>query len=192
MIKEKIIKLEIGCGKTKHPGYLGLDKVKLDGVDIVCDLEKERIPLEDSTVDEIYSRYFFEHIADLTGLMEEIWRVSKNGAKIIIGVPYFNSVGAYKDPTHKRFFTYETFDYFTETKKLPSYYSDGKFKIIKKEILFYPVRSNFYGKIRFVHMIPIQIIANLFPYLYEHSFLKLFSASDLYVELEVIKKKTNE
>lgn len=186
----KKLKLDIGCGIIKQAGYLGLDKIKLPSVDIVCDLEKEKIPLSDNTVDEIYSRYFFEHVTDLVKLMEEIWRVSKNGSKMTIGVPYFNSIGAYKDPTHKRFFTYETFDYFTDTKKLPAYYCNAKFIIIKKKILFYPFASNFYGKIRFLHLMPIQFIANLFPYFYEHSFLKLFSARDLFVELEVIKKTT--
>jgi len=181
------IKLDIGCGKWKKPGFTGVDIVKLDGVDIVCNLEKEKLPLEDNSVNEIYTRYFLEHVSDLIKVMEELWRVCGSGAKIVAGVPYYNSIGAFKDPTHKRFFTYETFDYFTATKKLPNYYSDVKFKIIKKKILFYPVSSNIYGKIRFLHLMPLQLIANVFPYLYEHSFLKLFSARDIYVELEVIK-----
>ncbi len=45
-----------------------------------------------------------------------------------------------------------------------------------------------YGKIRFLHMLPFQLIADFFPYFYEHSLFKLFVARDLYVELKVIKK----
>lgn len=182
------MKLDIGCGKNKKDGFTGLDRVRMTGVDIICDLDKERIPLEDNSVEEVYSMHFMEHVSDLLSVMEEVWRVCKDGAKIVIAVPYFTSVGAFRDPTHKQFFTFETFDHFTNTKKLPSYYSNAKFEIIKKRLLFYPSNSNNYGKIRFLHMLPFQFIANLFPYFYEHSLLKLFSASDLYVELKVIKK----
>jgi len=182
------MKLNLGCGNKKKTGFKGVDKVKLPAVDFVCDIEREKIPVKDNSVSEVYSRYFFEHVDDLISLMEEVWRVSEDGAKLTVIVPYFKSIGAFKDPTHKRFFTYETFDYFTDTKKLPSYYSDKKFKIIKKIFLFYPGESNFFGKIRFLHMMPFQLLANLFPYFYEHSFLGLFSARDIYVEMKVIKK----
>jgi ubiquinone/menaquinone biosynthesis C-methylase UbiE len=181
------MKLDIGCGKNKKMGFIGLDKVKLPGVDIVCDLDKEKIPLQDNSIEEVFSMHFMEHTADLLFVMEEVWRICKNEAKITIAVPYFTSVGAFRDPTHKRFFAYETFDHFTNTKKLPSFYSKVKFKIIKKKILFYPANSNIYGKIRFIHMIPFQLLANMFPYFYEHSFFKLFSGRDLYIELKVIK-----
>ena len=182
------MKLDIGCGKNKKFGFAGLDRVKMDGVDIVCNLDNERIPLGDNSVDEIFFFLFMEHVSDLLVVMTEVWRVCKNGAKITIAVPYFTSVGAFRDPTHKQFFTYETFDHFTNTKKLPSFYSEAKFRIVKKRILFYPSNSNIYGKIRFLHMMPFQLIADIFPYFYEHSLLKLFAARDLYVELEAIKK----
>lgn len=181
------MKIDIGCGKNKKEGFIGLDRVPMPGVDIVCDLDKEKIPMDDNSVEEIYTMHFVEHIDNLMGLIEELWRVSKKGTKITIAVPYFTSVGAFRDPTHKRFFTYETFDHFTDTKKFPSFYSSARFSIVKKKILFYPSDSNFYGKIRFIHMMPFQLIANIFPYFYEHSLLKIFSVRDLYVELKVIK-----
>lgn len=181
------LKIDIGCGKNKKSGFIGLDRVEMSGVDIVCDFDKEKIPLEDNSVNEVHSMHSMEHISDMLFIMEELWRVCEDKAKITIYVPYFTSVGAFRDPTHKRFFTYETFDHFTDTEKLPTFYSGAKFKIIKKQILFYPGNSNIYGKIRFLHMMPFQWIANLLPYFYEHSFLKLFSARDLHVELEVIK-----
>lgn len=187
-IEQKKIKLDLGCGNKKRAGFMGLDKIKLAGVDIVCDLDKENIPLDDNSVEEIQTRHFMEHTSDLVKVMDELWRVSCDKGKIIIVVPYYNSLGAFRDPTHRRFFTYETFDYFTETERCPSFYTEKKFKINKKKILFYPENSNIFGRIRFFHLTLLQIVANLFPYLYEHSFLKLFSARDLYVELEADKK----
>ena len=181
------LKIDLGCGDNKRKDFIGVDKVDLQGVDIVCDIDKGSLPLDDNSVEEIFSMHFMEHVDDVVAVMEELWRVSKNGARIVIAVPYFTSVGAFRDPTHKHFFTYETFDYFTDSNRVPTFYSKAKFKIVKKRILFYPSNSNFYGKLRFAHMLPFQFIANLFPYFYEHSLLKLFSPRDLYVELEVIK-----
>ena len=181
------MKLDLGCGQSKKQGFLGLDKIRMPGVDIVCDLENEKIPLNDDSVEEIHSMHFLEHTSDLVRVMEEMWRISKNGAKISISVPYFNSIGAFRDPTHKRFFTYDTFDYFTNTKSFPSFYSDSRFKIVKKKILFYPSNSNTYGVIFKSYALPFQVFVNFLPHLYESSFLKVFPANDLYVELQVIK-----
>ncbi len=187
MENKTCLKIDLGCGNNKKEGFVGIDKIDLRGVDIVCDVDKEKLPLNSNLVEEVFSMHFMEHVNDIIGVMEELWRVSKNGAKIIIAVPYYTSVGAFRDPTHKHFFTYETFDYFTDNGNFPTFYSKAKFRITKKRILFYPSNSNFYGKIRFIHMLPFQFLANLFPYFYEHSLLKLFSPRDLYVELRVIK-----
>ncbi len=182
------MKLDIGCGKNKRAGFIGLDRVRMPGVDVVCDLDKGNIPLADNSVEEVYSMHFMEHVFDLLFVMGEVWRVCTHGAKVTIAVPYFTSVGAFRDPTHRQFFTFETFDHFTDTKTLPSFYSEARFRIVQRNLLFYPSNSNLYGQVRFAHMIPFQLIANMFPYFYEHSLLKLFSPRDLYVELRALKK----
>ncbi len=181
------MKIDLGCGLQKKAGFTGVDKIDLPGVDIVCDVDTQKLPLKDSSVSEVYSMHFMEHVSDLVAVMEELWRVCQKDAKITIAVPYFTSVGAFRDPTHKHFFAYETFDHFTNSAKVPAFYSEAKFSITQKRILFYPSNSNFYGKIRFLHMMPFQILADIFPYFYEHSLFKLFAARDLYVELRVVK-----
>jgi hypothetical protein len=45
--------------------------------------------------------------------MQEIYRICRPGASVILRVPYYTSIGAFKDPTHKSFFTEETFKYFS-------------------------------------------------------------------------------
>ena len=37
-------------------------------------------------------------------VMEEIWRISRNNAKVIIRVPYWNSSDCITDPTHRKQF----------------------------------------------------------------------------------------
>jgi len=108
--------LDLGCGNKKHDSSIGLDIVKLKGVNIICDLNK-RIPLKDNSVDGIYTSHFLEHCNDFIFMMEEIWRICKPKGKITIIVPYFASTLAYQDPTHNQFFTEFTFDYFTKDPK---------------------------------------------------------------------------
>lgn len=37
--------LDVGCGRRKVPGTLGLDNVRLPGVDLVADLARDGLPL---------------------------------------------------------------------------------------------------------------------------------------------------
>lgn len=47
-------------------------------------------------------------------VMDELWRITKNGAKIIIRTPSFNNADSYRDPTHIHHFTLNSFDYWDE------------------------------------------------------------------------------
>ena len=102
--------IELGCGGNKNPGFKGLDKRPGPGVDIVCDLE-EGIPLPDNSVDLVSASHILEHITNIMGLMDEIYRVCKPNASIAICVPHYKSIGAWQDPTHVRPFTEYTFFY---------------------------------------------------------------------------------
>ena len=42
-------KLDIGCGRGKPDGYIGIDMLDFDGVDIVWNLENFPWPLEDNS-----------------------------------------------------------------------------------------------------------------------------------------------
>jgi len=125
--------LDLGCGKRKVPGAIGVDRVKVDGVDIVHDLTKFPYPFEDESVDKIYCRHILEHfdVDTRNRAIGELYRILKTRGELEIRVPHAFCIGAYKDPTHKSFFTFETMVYFT-TGHFFSYYSKIRFEIIKK------------------------------------------------------------
>ena len=56
------IKLDIGCGGNKQPGFVGLDVRKLPGVDIVQDIEKFPWPLPNESVSFAMASHVLEHI----------------------------------------------------------------------------------------------------------------------------------
>lgn len=132
--------IDLGGGKRKYPNSVGIDIVKLEGVDIVADLNKG-IPLKDDSIDMLVSFHFLEHATDLIHIIEEIHRVVKPNGVIIIRVPYFNCFDAFTDPTHKNFFTERAFDYFSDEMYF-NYYSKAKFKILKKELILNPALRN--------------------------------------------------
>jgi hypothetical protein len=82
------LRLDLGCGSAKRPGYVGLDHVEGPGVDHVLDLTTERLPFDDDSVCEIYSAHFFEHVQKPDHLLSEIGRVCREGAGIEIWTPY--------------------------------------------------------------------------------------------------------
>jgi predicted SAM-dependent methyltransferase len=109
--------LDIGCGAHKQPGTVGIDRRPVKGVDVVCDFERG-LPFRDGTVAAAFSIHSIEHMRDLVTFMEELYRVCAAGARITIKTPYYTSRKAFVDPTHVRFMTEESFEYF----KHPNYY----------------------------------------------------------------------
>jgi len=144
---DKPIILELGCGKTKEDGRIGIDKLDLSNVDIVADIENGLPFLPDNSVDEIHSKSLFEHIDNFENLMKEIVRVLKKGGKACLFVPHFSNPYYYSDYTHKRFFGLYTFHYFVEekyqlTRKVPNFYTDIRIKIISQRLIFFsPFKS---------------------------------------------------
>ena len=53
-MEEKIIKLDIGCGPNKKPGFIGVDILPLKGVDVIASVVD--LQFEDNYADEIRTR----------------------------------------------------------------------------------------------------------------------------------------
>lgn len=170
-----MIKLNLGCGKDIKDGYVNLDSVKLPGVDIIFDINKPHLPFKDNTFEEIYCSHVLEHVNDLAKTMKELKRISKSGGKIIIRVPHFSCGVSYRDPTHKRLFSYFTFDYFEKGE-----YNLTRFKIIKRRLNFTRLSFTFLNYI-------FNPIVNINPAIYERFFCWMLPVSEVLIELTVVK-----
>lgn len=136
----KIILLDLGCGMAKRHGHIGIDRLTLPGVDVVCDLER-KLPFADNSIDKVYSKSLLEHIEHFIPLMSEIYRILKPTGTFQVIVPHFSSPLGHSDFTHKRFFGYYSFDYFVPEKmqigrRVPDFYTDFKFRILEKKLRF--------------------------------------------------------
>lgn len=96
------MKLDIGCGKNKKEGFVGVDQYAMEGVDVVLDL-RGAWPWETDSVDEAHSSHFIEHLTapERVHFFNELHRVLKPGAKALIITPHWASNRAYGDPTHQ-------------------------------------------------------------------------------------------
>lgn len=106
------VKLNLACGQRKMDGYVNVDIVPGDAVDMVVDLETFPWPWEDNSIDEIDCHHYVEHTKDLIAFMNELHRILKPGCKANISAPYYTSMRAFQDPTHRRSICEATFLYF--------------------------------------------------------------------------------
>lgn len=117
LLKDKSgIRLDIGCGANKNPGFVGIDMLELPGVDIVWDLEEFPWPLPDNSVLTATASHVLEHINPHKGVflkfMDEVWRVMKPGGQFAFVVPHADSHGYAQDPTHVNMINETTCHYF--------------------------------------------------------------------------------
>lgn len=173
-------KLNVGCGTEIKEGYVNLDFVKQPGVDVVHDMNKFPWPFKDNTFDEVYGSHIFEHVEDLIKTMKEIHRISKKGALLRLRGPHFSCGVSYRDPTHKRMFSYFTFDYFCKQRDYYKRREDGLFKVKYRKLNFTRFAFTFLNKI-------FNPLINANPEIYERFFCWILPTSELQCELEIIK-----
>ena len=112
------MRLNLGSGSRPVHGYVNVDIADIPGVDVVYDLDVTPWPWEDGTVLEIVGQDIFEHVANPVGFMMQAHRVLKEGGSLLLKVPHFRHQDAFTDPTHRRFCTEHTWDYWIEGTQL--------------------------------------------------------------------------
>jgi len=86
LLGQKNLCVDLGCYRSKTPGYVGFDCAPGADADFFCDLN-DGIPLEDECCASVVAGHFLEHVADPEFMAHEIWRVCQDGAKVRINVP---------------------------------------------------------------------------------------------------------
>lgn len=119
-----LVRLNIGAGVSFIPGFVNIDIT--DRGDICLDLNRERLPFEDNSVDLIFTNHTIEHLDGYLHAIGEIHRVLKHGGELLVGVPYvtlteFNLV----NPYHKQHFNEFSFDFFDPERLLGSAAESG-------------------------------------------------------------------
>jgi len=142
--------LVLGCGLKRVPHAIHLDINQEVNPDVLWDLTMYPWPFEDSRFKSVIAEHILEHLwkqGDVEGyfrLFREIWRICKNGARVICEMPYGMNSLAFCDPGHISFWVPGLFQFLSkkvykkarETKNMMTQYSiDFDFNINKRILI---------------------------------------------------------
>jgi ubiquinone/menaquinone biosynthesis C-methylase UbiE len=97
------MKINIGAGDVKLEGFVTLDYDEISNPDYQLDIEKDKFPFEDNTVETVVAHHILEHLGEgYFHCLKEIYRVCKHGAIVDIRVPHPRHDSFLADPTHRR------------------------------------------------------------------------------------------
>ena len=120
------MKINIGAGDVKREDYISIDYDQNSNPDYALDLEKDRLPFADNTVDSVMAHHILEHLGEgYFHCLQELYRVCKHGAIIDIRVPHPKHDSFIADPTHRRPITVMGLQLFS--KKLNKLFREQKY-----------------------------------------------------------------
>jgi SAM-dependent methyltransferase len=133
--RKKGIQLDVGCSSHKQEGWVGMDRRKCEGVDIVHDLEVIPYPLPDHVCTQILCSHVMEHLNPKlhVDIMDEFWRIMKPGGMLWLSMPYPNSRGHWQDPTHIKPWNEVTPTYFDPTQPMFQVYQPRPWQIVSNQ-----------------------------------------------------------
>ena len=166
--------LDLGCGKKKRQGAIGVDYSDRHDADIIHDLNVFPYPFDDDSIDQVYLDNVLEHLDDPMAVMAEVHRISKKGARIKVIVPYFRSVWAFIDPTHRHFFTVDSFAFYDPEHLICQRYDYVKTRFKVEAVIF----NESLPTSRWIKKI-ITKLANKWPHKYEYYFSHFFPLDDI-------------
>lgn len=109
-IKKRV--LELGCGRVKTPGAIGVDSnLDATAADAICDLNRP-FPFADNSFDEVRAIHVVEHLHDLMNALAEIHRVTRPGGTVYLITPHYTDHISWCDPTHRWHLSTFSFRYF--------------------------------------------------------------------------------
>ena len=170
--------LDLGCGQNKFRGSVGVDYAGNSAADVQHDLDQYPYPLQVSSFDVILLRNVIEHVHNVVGLMEEVHRLGRPDADVVITTPHFSSLYSYQDPTHIRHLALDSMDYFTSDTRHSNFYTNCRFRIVAKGLDFgrsFPLSNVARG------------LAAMSMRKYEKHFAFIFPANSLWFHLQVLK-----
>ena len=124
--------LHLGSGESPLEGAMTVDLNPSVRPTHVWNLNQTPWPFDDDTFDLVAALSIIEHLDDFLAVMGEIHRVCRHDAQVNILVPHFSSAAAFVDPTHKRYFSARSCDYFvrgTEIEREYGFYVPYRFKM---------------------------------------------------------------
>lgn len=105
------MRLNLGAGDERPDGFLHVDLLPGDGVDIVADLDRDPWDFATASVEHIRAYHCFEHLVDKALTLNECYRVLVPGGTVEFEVPTTDGWGAWSDPQHVSYWNEDVLNY---------------------------------------------------------------------------------
>jgi SAM-dependent methyltransferase len=83
IIPSNEIHLNLGCGENIRDRFLNCDKERIDGLDIILNLDYS-LPFKDNSIDRVVLSHIMAHIKHPRKLMKEVDRILKRNCEAIL------------------------------------------------------------------------------------------------------------
>ncbi|MCE9644174.1 glycosyltransferase [Candidatus Parcubacteria bacterium] len=124
------MRLNLGCGYNKLPGYVNVDREEACTPDIIWNLEKYPWPWQENSVEEIVFDHSLQQLAQdpraYIRLWQEVYRVAKDGCSVKVSAPHWRSDAFLNDPLNVRTVTPEGLAMFDNVRNLRDEASGGR------------------------------------------------------------------
>ena len=177
--------LDVGCGRNKYPGAIGIDRNRDTAADVICDLDRVPYPFASDRFDQIRVIHVIEHVADVIATMEELHRLSRPGGRIVVETPHYTDFSSFCDPTHRWHLNSFSFRYFGDRNGGFGYYSRARLRERRVQVKL----------LRLWRWLGFEWAVNhsmAFRRFWEHYLCFLIRGKAIVFEFEVLKGETAE
>lgn len=182
--------LDIGCGRRKTPGAIGIDIDPESSADIIQDLDVVPYPFPDNTFDEVLGIHVMEHVRNPLRVMAELHRITRPSGIVKLVVPHWTNPDWASDLTHRNCLNSYSFHSLTNSRAPYPFSSNIRFR----ERLARVTLLNLW---RWVGLEWIVNLDQRFPawrfirQFWEHYLNSLARGKEIFFELEVIKPESS-
>lgn len=137
--KNKMIKLNLGCGNDYRKGWINVDFNKEVKADVYADFAK-KLPFKDNYADVVLLDNVLEHIMPerYFAFLEELYRICKHGAIVHIYTPHYSGMYAFGHPAHYKYFGIGSFDFMRHEDAFNGErYTKARFDVCEQKLFFF-------------------------------------------------------
>lgn len=171
--------LDIGCGRKKYPGSLGLDMSAAGQADVICDWEKI-LPFRDGSFEQVRLVHIIEEVDNIFRVLAEVHRVAKPGAHVTIITPHYTDHASYCSPAHRWHLSSFSLWFFSDKPAEYDYYAPANFRERRVHVQM----------LRLWRLFGIEFMVNHFRWFrkfWEYYLSFIFRGKTVEWDLEVIK-----
>jgi SAM-dependent methyltransferase len=175
------MKLNLGCGNKRLAGYVNVDLVSYESVDMIADLNHTPFPFKEDAFEEVVCDHILAHLNSFHKAITEIVRITKPGGRVKVYASYFPSTKWFGDPDHKIPFGWRTFDGYTKIVGKPKFHETWKLKHATNYGTGFPfiMEKRWFVFSNFKIIRWIGHIINLFPAIYDRFFCHWLPAEEV-------------